>query len=66
MKIDIFNHIFPLAYFQRMGQLAPGAKDIMGRVRRIPSIVDLDERFRIMDKINYPVASYRVLKTKKR
>ena len=52
MKIDIFNHIFPAAYFERMGQVAPGAKDIIGRVRRIPSIVDLDERFRIMDKFD--------------
>lgn len=49
MKIDVFNHIFPKAYFERMLKLAPNGKDLHKRVREIPSIVDLDERFRIMD-----------------
>jgi hypothetical protein len=26
MKIDVFNHIFPKAYFDRMVRLAPTAK----------------------------------------
>lgn len=50
MKIDIFNHIFPRAYFDRMLNIAPKGKDMLKRVREIPAIVDLDERFRIMDK----------------
>lgn len=50
MKIDIFNHIFPKRYFDRMVEVAPGGKDMHKRVRNIPCIVDLDERFRIMDK----------------
>jgi uncharacterized protein len=50
MKIDIFNHIFPKAYFDKMVQVLPGGKDMHKRVRQIPCIVDLDERFRIMDK----------------
>lgn len=50
MKIDIFNHIFPKAYFDKMVEVLPGGKDMHKRVRAIPSIVDLDERFRIMDK----------------
>ncbi len=49
MKIDIFNHIFPKAYYDRMIEVAPNGKDMHKRVREIPSIVDLDERFRIMD-----------------
>lgn len=50
MKIDIFNHIFPKKYFDRMCNVAPKGKDMLRRVREIPAIVDLDERFRIMDK----------------
>jgi aminocarboxymuconate-semialdehyde decarboxylase len=50
MKMDIFNHIFPKAYFDRMVRLAPDGKDMHKRVRAIPSIIDLEERFRIMDK----------------
>jgi len=49
-KIDIFNHIFPKSYFDKMVSIAPNAKDINKRVRSIPCIVDLDERFRIMDR----------------
>ena len=49
MKLDIFNHIFPKPFFDKMVSMAPNAKDINKRVRNIPCIVDLDERFRIMD-----------------
>jgi predicted TIM-barrel fold metal-dependent hydrolase len=50
MKIDIFNHVFPKKYFDKVLEIAPNAKDMNKRVRSIPCIVDLDERFRIMDK----------------
>lgn len=50
MKIDIFNHIFPKYYYEKMIDIAPNAKDMNKRVRNIPCIVDLDERFRIMDR----------------
>lgn len=50
MKLDIFNHIFPRAYYERMLKVAPNGKDMHKRVREIPCIVDLDERFRIMDR----------------
>ena len=50
MKLDIFNHIFPRAYFERMLKAAPNGKDMHKRVRDIPCMVDLDERFRIMDQ----------------
>jgi len=50
MKLDIFNHIFPKRYYERMCEVAPNGKDIHKRVRAIPAIVDLDARFRIMDR----------------
>ena len=49
-KIDIFTHIFPEAYVTRMMEVAPGYKDAGKRVRNIPMLVDLDERFRVMDR----------------
>jgi predicted TIM-barrel fold metal-dependent hydrolase len=49
-KIDIFTHIFPESYVARMRQVAPDWKDIGKRVRNIPMLVDLDVRFRIMDR----------------
>jgi len=52
MKIDIFNHIFPKSFYDKMISVAPNAKDINKRVRNIPCIVDLGERFRIMDMFN--------------
>lgn len=50
MKIDIFNHIFPKPFFEKALKVLPDGKDMHKRVRAIPCIVDLDARFRIMDK----------------
>jgi uncharacterized protein len=50
MKIDVFNHIFPKVYFDKMLSVSPKGKDILKRMRDVPAVVDLDERFRIMDK----------------
>ena len=50
MKLDVFNHIFPKRFYERMLEVDPAATDMHKRVRAIPSIVDLDERFRIMDR----------------
>ncbi len=50
MKLDIFNHIFPKRYYDKMLEVVPDGRDMNKRVRAIPSIVDLDDRFRIMDK----------------
>jgi len=49
MKIDIFNHIFPRNYFDKMLEVAGDYKDMGKRVREIPVIYDLDKRFRVMD-----------------
>jgi predicted TIM-barrel fold metal-dependent hydrolase len=49
MKLDIFNHIFPEKFYDRMLEVMPDGRDMNKRVRAIPSIVDLEARFRIMD-----------------
>ncbi|HET9371628.1 MAG TPA: hypothetical protein VFO19_15310, partial [Vicinamibacterales bacterium] len=49
-KIDVFNHIYPRPYFDGMMAVAPRLKDIGKRMRNIPMLVDLDERFRVMDR----------------
>ena len=50
MKIDIFNHLFPRNFFDKMIEVAPNQKDIGRRVRSIPAVVDLENRFRVMDQ----------------
>jgi predicted TIM-barrel fold metal-dependent hydrolase len=49
-KIDVFNHIFPERFFARMMAVAPDHKDMGKRVRAIPMLTNLDERFRVMDR----------------
>jgi len=50
MKIDVFNHIFPQQFFNDFINVPGGPKDIGKRVRSMPTIVDLDARFRVMDE----------------
>jgi predicted TIM-barrel fold metal-dependent hydrolase len=50
VKIDIFNHILPEAFFAEFLRIAPGLKDMGKRSRNIPTIWDLDARFRMMDE----------------
>jgi aminocarboxymuconate-semialdehyde decarboxylase len=50
VKIDIFNHILPPRFFAEFLQLAPGLKDMGKRSRNLPMMVDLDQRFRVMDE----------------
>ena len=50
MKIDVFPHILPRPYFDRMIQVAPGQLHMQKRMRGIPVLVDLEQRFRIMDR----------------
>jgi predicted TIM-barrel fold metal-dependent hydrolase len=49
-KIDVFTHIFPERYVTRMNEVAPRFKDAGRRVRGVPMLVDLDVRFRVMDR----------------
>jgi aminocarboxymuconate-semialdehyde decarboxylase len=50
MKIDIFPHIFPRPFHDRMLSLSERAAYMQKRVREIPVLVDLELRFRIMDQ----------------
>lgn len=49
-KLDIFTHIMPAGYFARMMEVAPTFADLGKRMRGIPMLVDLDLRFRVMDR----------------
>jgi len=49
-KIDIFNHIYPAGYYERLMKVAPDYKDIGKRMRNIPMLADLDVRFQVMDQ----------------
>lgn len=47
--VDVFNHFFPKELWDRM-LVTPGtAQNIGKRMRGIPCIYDLDERFRVLD-----------------
>src|SRR6185295_18445592 len=48
MKIDLFNHLFPQAFFDRY--IENGLPDIGKRVKAMPTIVNLDARFKVMDE----------------
>src|SRR5438034_4881557 len=48
-KIDVFNHIYPPKYYERLMKIAPDYPDIGKRMRNIPMLNDLDVRFRVMD-----------------
>ncbi|TET83175.1 MAG: amidohydrolase, partial [Desulfobacteraceae bacterium] len=52
MKIDIFNHIFPKIFYDKMMEVAPKFKDMGKRVREVPVLVDLEARFRVMDQFD--------------
>ena len=45
-RLDIFNHIMPRRFFERLGDY----RDIGKRMREVPMLYDLDERFRVMDR----------------
>jgi aminocarboxymuconate-semialdehyde decarboxylase len=50
VKIDIFTHLFPKRYWERFIDRGAAFKDMGKRVQNIKSIIDLDERFRVMDE----------------
>jgi predicted TIM-barrel fold metal-dependent hydrolase len=52
MKLDIFNHLFPKGYYDRMQEALPNGRDMFKRVRNVPSLVDLDVRFAMMDQFD--------------
>ena len=52
MKIDIFNHIFPKIFYDKMMEIAPNLVDLGKRVRGVPVLLDLEARFRMMDQFD--------------
>ena len=50
MKIDLFCHLFPKNFYDRMLTVSGKGAHMQKRVRGIPCIVDLDTRFRFMDR----------------
>jgi uncharacterized protein len=51
-KIDIFTHIYPVDFFAKLMKVAGNFKDVGKRSRGVPMLVDLDERFRVMDRFD--------------
>jgi aminocarboxymuconate-semialdehyde decarboxylase len=49
-KIDIFNHIFPRRFFDRMLEEGGATRDMGKRVRNVPVLWDLDKRFEVIEK----------------
>jgi len=49
-KLDIFNHILPRPFYELMMKVAPNLGEMGKRVRAVPMLYDLDERFRVMDR----------------
>ena len=48
MKLDVFNHILPPAYFDRLKAVIPD-KRMLGRYPLLPTLTDVEARFRMMD-----------------
>ena len=51
-KLDIFTHIMPPPYHARLMAVAPDFADVGKRMRNLPMLVDLDLRFRVMDRFD--------------
>src|SRR3954451_3179629 len=51
-KIDIFTHIYPRAFYDKLMDVAGDFKDVGKRSRGVPMLYDLDERFRVMDRFD--------------
>jgi predicted TIM-barrel fold metal-dependent hydrolase len=49
MKVDVYPHIFPRAFFDKMVEVAPD-KNAIKRWLNIPVLYDLDARLRMMDE----------------
>ena len=49
-KIDIFNHILPKPYFDKITSMSEGGAYMMKRVSAIPMLYDVDARFEKIDQ----------------
>lgn len=50
MILDIYTHLFPARYLDRLSRSGSGLGGIAARMKGTPQIVDLDARFREMDR----------------
>ncbi len=50
LKIDVFPHILPRPFFDRLMQVAPSGGLMVKRVQNIPVMIDIDRRFEVMDR----------------
>lgn len=50
MKLDVFPHILPRRYFDRMLAVAPPGLALQKRMSGIPVLIDVELRLRIMDR----------------
>jgi predicted TIM-barrel fold metal-dependent hydrolase len=50
VKIDAFQHILPVKYKEALYKIAPSGFYIQDVIETLPTLFDLDHRFRIMDK----------------
>jgi len=51
MKLDIFNHIMPKTYFDKVNSFAASLGDLDKRMKGNPLLIDLDSRLKWMDQI---------------
>ena len=49
LKIDMFNHIWPAAFYEQLKRAMGPMVDITRRSEAVPMMTDLQERFRVMD-----------------
>ena len=52
MIIDIYTHIFPRAFFDRMVATSSGLGSLAARMKAVAGVLDLDQRFREMDVLD--------------
>jgi|ERR1035437_3633347 aminocarboxymuconate-semialdehyde decarboxylase len=51
MKIDVFNHFMPEAYFDRLRELIPGHV-VLSSFPRVKALVDVEARLRLIDEFD--------------
>lgn len=51
MKLDVFNHIMPKTYFDKVNSFAASLGDLDKRMKGNPLLIDLDSRLKWMDQI---------------
>ncbi|MEE8334391.1 MAG: amidohydrolase, partial [Alphaproteobacteria bacterium] len=49
MKIDVFNHILPKGYFERLVEIIPD-KRMLDLYPRLPTLWDIDARLALLDE----------------